>query len=84
MLMQAFWAYEEVYHYHNDGVIEEWAWLHARAPIDNMMRGPGFQEWWERRCDWFGSEFCAFLNSRMPEPTGNLAADFASASRGEP
>jgi hypothetical protein len=83
MLMQAFWAYEEVYHYHNDGLIEEWAWLHARAPIDNMMRGPGFQEWWETRCDWFGAEFCAFLNERMPEPTGTLADDFTPAFAAE-
>jgi len=25
MLLQAFWAYEEVLHYHRAGVIEEWA-----------------------------------------------------------
>ena len=76
MLMQAFWAYEEVFHYRKAGVIEDWAWLHARAPIDQMMRTPGFQQWWKLRSDWFGEEFQAFLEERMPETTGSLADDF--------
>ena len=68
--------YEEVFHYRNAGVIEDWAWLHARAPIDHMMRTPGFQQWWKLRSDWFGEEFQDFLEERMPEATGSLADDF--------
>lgn len=76
MLMQAFWAYEEVFHYRKSGVIEDWAWLHARAPIDHMMRTPGFQQWWGLRSEWFGGDFRAFLEERMPETTGALVDDF--------
>jgi len=76
MLLQAFSAYEEIYHYRKDGAIEDWAWTHTTAPFDNFMRTPGFQQWWQRRCDWFGPEFCAFLSERMPETTGALVDDF--------
>ncbi|MEJ2239686.1 MAG: hypothetical protein P8X82_15425, partial [Gemmatimonadales bacterium] len=34
MLLQAFWAYEEVLHYHRAGAIEDWAWTHAKAPVE--------------------------------------------------
>ena len=76
MLLQAFWAYEEVLHYHKAGVIEEWAWIHAKAPVEHFMRTPGFQQWWQLRRDWFGEEFQAFVNDRMPETTGALVEDF--------
>lgn len=32
MLLQAFWAYEEIYHYRKAGVIEDWAWTHSCSP----------------------------------------------------
>ena len=67
MLLQAFSTYEEVFHYRKTGTIEDWAWTHASAPLDHFMRTPGFQQWWERRSDWFGDEFRAFLEDRMPE-----------------
>jgi hypothetical protein len=76
MLLQAFWTYEEVLHYRRAGVIEDWAWTHARAPVEHFMRTPGFQEWWQLRKDWFGEEFQAFVGDRMPESTGALVEDF--------
>ena len=79
MLLQAFWAYEEVFHYRNAGAIEDWAWTHARAPIDHFMRTPGFQQWWQRRSDWFGEEFRGFVDGRIPEATGALVDDFKEA-----
>lgn len=79
MLLQAFWAYEEVFHYRRSGVIENWAWTHARAPLEHFMRTPGFHEWWELRKDWFGEEFREFVNVGMPESTGALVEDFKRA-----
>lgn len=76
MLLQAFWAYEEVFHYRRAGLIEDWAWIHAKAPIDHFMRTPGFQQWWQIRADWFGGEFRAFLGEGIPETTGALVDDF--------
>ncbi len=76
MLLQAFSTYEEVFHYRKTGVIEDWAWTHTSASFDHMMRTPGFQQWWQRRSDWFGEEFRAFLSERMPETTGALVEDF--------
>ena len=76
MLLQAFWAYEEVFHYRRAGVIEDWAWTHAKAPVDHFMRTPGFQEWWPLRRDWFGSEFRSFVDETMPEATGAFVEDF--------
>ena len=76
MLLQAFWAYEEVLHYRRAGLIEDWAWTHARAPVEHFMRTPGFQEWWKLRKDWFGEDFQAFVGDRIPESTGALVEDF--------
>jgi len=81
MLLQAFWAYEEVLHYRRAGVIEDWAWTHARAPVEHFMRTPGFQEWWERRKEWFGEDFQEFVGARMPESTGALVEDFRTPVR---
>ena len=57
MLLQAFSTYEEVFHYRKTGVVEDWAWTHTSAPFDHFTRTPGFQQWWQRRSDWFGEEF---------------------------
>jgi hypothetical protein len=84
MLLQAFWAYEEVLHYHQAGDIEEWAWTHAQAPVEHFMRTPGFQEWWQLRKDWFGEEFQAFVDDRMPETTGALVEDFKREGQAPP
>ena len=82
MLLQAFWAYEEVLHYRRAGVIEDWAWTHAKAPVENFTRTPGFQEWWQLRKDWFGEEFQAFVDATMPEATGALVDDFKRVAKG--
>jgi len=76
MLLQAFWAYEEILHYRNAGLVEDWAWTHAKAPVEHFMRTPGFQEWWGLRKDWFGQEFQAHVDGRMPQSTGALVEDF--------
>jgi hypothetical protein len=76
MLLQAFWAYEEVLHYRKAGLVEDWAWTHAKAPVEHFMRTPGFQEWWELRKDWFGEEFQAHVDAKMPQSTGALVEDF--------
>jgi hypothetical protein len=81
MLLQAFWAYEEVLHYHRSGDIEDWAWTHAKAPVEHFMRTPGFHQWWRLRKDWFGEEFQAHVSDRMPEATGALVDDFKRLAR---
>ena len=81
MLLQAFWAYEEVLHYRRAGVIEDWAWTHAKAPVEHFMRTPGFQEWWQLRGNWFSDEFQGFVNDGMPQTTGALVEDFKRPAR---
>ena len=76
MMLQAFWAYEEVLHYRDAGLIEDWAWTHSRAPVENFMRTPGFQQWWTLRKEWFGPEFQVHVERTMPETTGALVEDF--------
>ncbi len=76
MMLQAFWAYEEVLHYRNAGLIEDWAWTHSRAPVENFMRTPGFQEWWALRKGWFSPEFQAHVQTTMPDAIGALVEDF--------
>ena len=76
MLLQAFWAYEEVYHHRQAGLIEDWAWIHAKSPIEHFMRTPGFQQWWRIRSDWFGEDFRSFIDAGMPGTTGALVEDF--------
>ena len=81
MLLQAFWTYEEVFHYRKDGVIEDWAWTHARAPLEHFMRTPGFREWWVHRKGWFGGDFQEFVTARIPASTGALVEDFRSQAQ---
>ena len=76
MMLQAFWAYEEVLYYRNAGLIEDWAWMHAKAPVEHFMRTPGFQQWWRLRADWFGGDFRSHVEAVMPEVTGALVEDF--------
>lgn len=76
MMLQAFWAYEEVLHYRLAGSVEDWAWTHAKAPVEHFMRTPGFQQWWALRREWFGPEFQRHVEDRMPETTGALVEDF--------
>lgn len=76
MMLQAFWAYEEILHYRTAGLVEDWAWDHAKAPVEHFMRTPGFQEWWALRREWFGPDFRAHVEARMPETTGALVEDF--------
>lgn len=75
MLLQAFWAYEEVLQYRAAGLVEDWAWLHATAPVQHFMRTPGFQEWWQHRRDWFGADFQRHVDATMPQVTGALVED---------
>jgi hypothetical protein len=84
MMLQAFWAYEEVLHYRNSGLIEDWAWTHAKAPVEHFMRTPGFQQWWILRSDWFSPSFQAHVQARMPETTGALVEDFRRAESESP
>lgn len=76
MMLQAFWAYEEVLHYRQVGLIEDWAWTHSKAPVEHFMRTPGFQQWWRLRKDWFSRDFQAHIDAQMPETTGALVEDF--------
>lgn len=82
MLLQAFWAYEEILQYRKAGLVEDWAWAHASAPVQNFMRTPGFQEWWRLRKDWFGEEFQKHVDGTMPSATGALVEDFRRSDDG--
>jgi len=84
MMLQAFWAYEEVLHYRNAGLIEDWAWTHSKAPVEHFMRTPGFQQWWLLRSGWFSPEFQAHVRVSMPETTGALVEDFRRARSESP
>jgi hypothetical protein len=81
MLLQAFWAYEEILHYRRAGVVDDWAWAHAKAPVEHFMRTPGFQEWWGLRKGWFEVEFQAYVDEQMPQATGALVEDFRRSAR---
>ena len=55
--MSMFRPYEEIFHYHREGLVDEWLWESTSAPCVAVMGTPGFDDWWKARSDWFSADF---------------------------
>jgi hypothetical protein len=65
MLLVLMRSAEELFYYHRDGRVDEWAYRSLAAPLLEIATSPGFQEWWQHRGHWFGPEFRADLEQQL-------------------
>lgn len=58
-------AYEELLHYHQSGVVDEWAWTSVRAMVRSTVSTAGFADWWAARGGWFSGDFQAHVAAEL-------------------
>ena len=56
-MLSIFRPYEEIFHYRNGGLVDDWSWESISSQCHSLMGTPGFVEWWNQRADWFSSTF---------------------------
>jgi hypothetical protein len=56
-LLSVFRPYEEIFHYRENGVVDDWTWESISSQCHALMGTPGFAEWWNLRGDWFSRSF---------------------------
>ena len=61
-VVSAFRPYEELYYYHQDGVIDDWTWKSVEALLGVQAGSAGFSQWWQVRRSFFSPEFQAYLS----------------------
>jgi len=57
--------YEEIFHYHQNGAVDDWAWHSINGFCRAVMGTPGFADWWKLRGPWFSSEFERFVDGTL-------------------
>ena len=77
VLLSLFRTYEEMFHYHGQGAVEDWAWSGLNATFQDITAAQGVQEWWQLRHAWFSSEFAAFVSDSMREPDSVVVEAYA-------
>jgi len=69
LMLSIFRPYEELFHYHRDGQVDDWTWESISSVCHGLMGTPGFQDWWERRQGWFSADFRAHVAEIQPTLT---------------
>ena len=82
-LLGFFRTYEELFHYHRQGAIDDWAWMGIDHACKDIMAGPGCQEWWTLRRSWFSGEFAAYVDRGVRSPEGG-GLEYGAQRRGKP
>jgi len=66
--LSAFWAYEEFFYQHRDGMIDEARWATNVRRLRSMVALPGYRAAWRVFSDgWFESDFVDWFNKIMNE-----------------
>jgi hypothetical protein len=69
-LFSVFQPYEELYHYHRNGLVDDWTWESISSTCLALMGTPGFADWWELRGDWFSSAFQEYASATLAKVPG--------------
>jgi hypothetical protein len=67
-----FRAFEDTFHRHTEGHLDEKLWHGIDKPIDDFINTPGIRVWWGIRKDWFSVEFKEHVESKMEEEFRDL------------
>lgn len=80
-LFSLFQPYEELFHYWQRGLVDEWTWESHSSVCHALMGTPGFADWWEMRGDWFSSAFQDHISATLETiPAYRRFAEGASGS----
>jgi len=55
-------AAEQLHYYSLEGMVDQRIWRGFQRQLDEVVRYPGVQQYWERRRDWYSDEFQAFID----------------------
>lgn len=69
LMLSIFRPYEELYHYWTDGQVDDWTWESISSVCRALMGTPGFEDWWERRQEWFSADFRKHIAEIRPSLT---------------
>ncbi len=72
-MLSIFRPYEEIFHYHNNGLVDEWTWESISSQCQALMATQGFVEWWALRGGWFSKLFQEHVSEvleNLPEYKG--------------
>jgi len=64
-LLSVFRPYEEIFHYRNNGMVDDWTWESIGGQCHALMGTPGFAEWWAYRQDWFSAAFQEHISATL-------------------
>jgi hypothetical protein len=70
--------YEELYHYHRAGAIDDWVWHGIDRMMTDILKNPGASEWWSVRSDWFSDDFREMVTKSISGSTQRLESDYAT------
>ena len=68
--------YEELFHYHRTGAVDDWAWSSAHSLLESMAKTPGFADWWQARAEWFTPDFRAHIDKMFAVGRPGAISDF--------
>ncbi len=60
-------ASEQLHFYSLEGMIDQRIWRGFERQMDEIVRYPGLQQYWQVRSDWYSDEFQAFINGLISE-----------------
>lgn len=66
-LLSIFRPYEELFYYHNDGVVDDWTWESIASQCHALMGTPGFLDWWSMRRSWFSVSFQEHIDTTLKD-----------------
>lgn len=75
-VLSAFRPYEELYYYHQAGVIDDWTWRSVEALLGAQASSLGFGQWWQLRRSFFSPEFQAYLSTTISGEGRDVLGDY--------
>ena len=55
-------AAEQLHYYSLEGMVDQRIWRGFQRQLDEVVRYPGVQQYWEMRRDWYSDEFQMFID----------------------
>ena len=55
-------AAEQLHYYSLEGMVDQRIWRGFQRQLDEVVRYPGVQQYWELRRDWYSDEFQSFID----------------------
>lgn len=70
MLLLLFRAWEKAFHYHREGIFEDWSADILTKTMADFTTSPGVQEYWALRKRWYTEDFQQWVDNKIRERSG--------------